>query len=172
MRLTCERCGGTFQKGARGPAARFCSSRCRVAAHRAKAPVIPKALTYLDRWTRAAGKRPLTASGASASSTKRETWSSFAEVRKSKVGNGFGFMLGAGVGCYDLDGTSDAAAREFIASIPESVIYVERSMSGKGVHVFARIPESRGSLHRNADGSTVERYSFGRFIRMTGVPFV
>jgi hypothetical protein len=34
---SCEWCNGPLQRGARGPAARFCKSACRVAAHRARA---------------------------------------------------------------------------------------------------------------------------------------
>lgn len=79
-------------------------------------------------------------------------------------------MLGAGLGCYDLDHVSDAEARAFIATVPERVVYAERSMSGAGVHVFVEAAEARG-WKRRVGGLSVERYSRQRFIRVTGVRF-
>jgi len=75
-------------------------------------------------------------------------------------------MLGGGIGCYDLDHVSDGEAHEVISLIPEKIIYMERSMSGEGVHVFCRMPEGRGTRRGH-----VERYSRGRFIRVTGEVF-
>jgi len=75
-------------------------------------------------------------------------------------------MLGSGLGCYDLDHVSDAEARAFIATIPEPVIYAERSMSGDGVHVFIAADEARG-WKRKIDGIHVERYARERFIATT-----
>ena len=117
------------------------------------------------RWGRAQGKRPIMADGAPASSTNPGTWASFASVQ-SGAGDGYGFMLGGGIGCYDLDHVSDGEAREIIALIPEEIIFIERSVSGEGVHVFCRMPEGRGTRRGH-----VERYSRGRFIRVTGRVF-
>ncbi len=75
-------------------------------------------------------------------------------------------MLGDGLGCYDLDHVSDDQARAFIATIPEPVIYAERSISGNGVHVFVAADEARG-WKRVIDGIHVERYTRARFIAMT-----
>ncbi len=75
-------------------------------------------------------------------------------------------MLGGGLGCYDLDHFTDEQARAFIATIPEPVLFVERSMSGTGIHVFIKAPEGPG---RRRDG--IERYTRARFIRTTGVRF-
>ncbi len=86
------------------------------------------------------------------------------------AGDGFGVMLGHGLGCYDLDHVDDVAARAFIATISERVIYVERSLSGTGVHVFVAAPESKG-WKRTLDGISVERYTRTRFIRVTGRRF-
>ncbi len=158
----CERCGAKLNALARSDA-RFCSTRCRVAHHRAE---LPAALRSGRRFVRADGKRPITTSGAPASSTRPETWASFTEVR-SGVGDGFGVMLGGGLGCYDLDHCSDGQARQFARTIPERVLYAERSMSGRGVHVFVEAPEGRG-WKRMVDGVAVERYTWARFIRMTG----
>ena len=86
----------------------------------------------------------------------------------AKPGDGFGIMLGDGLGCYDLDHviTNYKLApwvREFVAKIPEPIIYIERSLSRTGLHIFIEAAEGAG--HRS-DG--VERYTRARFIRMTG----
>ncbi len=72
-------------------------------------------------------------------------------------------MLGRGLGCYDLDHMTDDQARDFAATIPEPIIYAERSMSGNGAHIFIKAPEGPGTRTRN-----IERYTRGRFIRTTG----
>lgn len=74
-------------------------------------------------------------------------------------------MLGEGLGCYDLDHVSDEEARSIARQIPEPILYVERSLSGEGVHVFVAAEESRGTkkwMGRH------ERYTRERFIRVTG----
>lgn len=119
------------------------------------------------RWVRASGKRPLTVSGSPASSTDSKTWGRHHEIVGSRAGDGFGVMLGGGLGCYDFDncfadGRINSAVGEFIARIPEKVLLVERSVSGRGLHVFVEAVESRG---RRSAG--VERYTRDRFIRMT-----
>lgn len=123
----------------------------------------------IDRrtWCCADGKRPVTPSGAPASSTDPGTWCSFAEVRS---GDAYGIMLGDGLGCYDLDHVTDDQARAFIATIPEPVIFAERSVSGAGVHVFVEAGEGPG-WRRIVDGISVERYTRARFIRTTGRRF-
>lgn len=160
MGQTCEFCGQGNVLSRRG--ARFCSPKCRVYWHR-RAKRLPERMTREDRWVRAAGKRPLTVAGSSASSTNSDTWASFSSVSRSDAGDGFGFMLGGGIGCYDLDHVSDADARDFISTVSEPVLFVERSMSGEGVHIFVEADESKGWRRGN-----VERYTRERFIRMTG----
>src|SRR5690625_4970515 len=162
---TCEKCDTriTTTPGPGRPK-RFCSGACRVAAHRA-GKKLPKAMEG-RRWVRAAGKRPLTVDGRSASTTQRGTWSTYRQVRASTVGNGFGVMLGGGLGCYDLDHVTDEQVREFLATVPEPVVMVERSMSGRGAHVFIEAPEGPGTK-RVVDGVSVERYTRARFIRTT-----
>lgn len=149
----------------RGRPRKYCNEACRSRYRRAN--VIPKVLTERDQWVRADGKRPIRVDGGSASSTRRATWSSYADVMASKVGNGFGFMLGRGIGCYDLDDVSVADALAFVSTIPERVLFVERSVSGNGVHVFVEASESPG-WKRTIGNLYVERYTMGRFIRMTG----
>lgn len=72
-------------------------------------------------------------------------------------------MLGDGLGCYDLDHASDDELRDFLPTVSESIVFVERSMSGNGFHVFIEAPESRG--WKRGD---LERYTRERFIRVTG----
>ncbi|TYR16742.1 DNA primase [Corynebacterium urealyticum] len=132
---------------------------------------MPDALTARRAWVRADGKRPITASGAPASSTDASTWADYAEVQ-SGAGDGFGVMLGGGLGCYDLDGCLVDGqlvpwAEAVLDGIAEPIVYVEVSMSGSGVHVFVEAEESPG--YRRGG---VERYTRGRFIRMTGKTFV
>lgn len=143
--------------------ARFCSTRCRVAAHRAKHSLTAEMAG--KRWTRADGKRPIRADGRWASSTKPWTWATFADVQ-SGAGDGFGVMLGDGLGCYDLDHVTDEHVAAFLATVAEPVLLVERSQSGRGAHVFIAAPEASG-WKRTINGVSVERYAAGRFIRTT-----
>ena len=170
--LKCESCGEEFgRRGARGRVPRFCSGRCRVRAHRAGGPSALKART-VGRWVRAAGKRPLQVSGRWASSTNPGTWSSFDDVQVGP-GDGFGVMLGGGVGVYDLDscftegGELSDWARGVLVGITEPVLFVERSVSGRGLHVFIEAEEGPGSRVSVPGGGGVERYSKSRFIRTT-----
>jgi len=80
-------------------------------------------------------------------------------------------MLGDGLACYDLDyciddhGRLSDQARAVLAN--ESPIWVERSVSGTGLHVF--VPAlGRASFKQPG----VEFYSRGRFVRVTGDRFV
>ncbi len=120
-------------------------------------------MTSQRRWVRADGKRPITVTGSSASSTDPETWASFSDVCASKAGDGFGFMLGDGIGCYDLDHVSDGDLRDFVAGTSEPIVFIERSVSGQGFHVFIEAPEVKGWKR-----GSVERYTRERFIRVTG----
>lgn len=150
--------------------ARFCSTRCRVAAHRRK-PRFPEAMTSRDRWVRASGKRPVTLVGRAASSTDPATWSSFAAASKASAGDGMGVMLGDGLGCWDLDGCLIDGAltfngRAFIDAIEAPVLFAEVSLSGRGLHIFTSEPESKAT-----QGSWGGHYTHSRFIRTTGIKF-
>ncbi len=161
---TCDTCGGLFEQNVgRGRKARFCGGACRVAWHRAHS--IPAVMREGRRWVRAVGKRPIQPNGVAASVTDPGTWRSFAEVQAG-AGQGFGVMLGGGLGCYDLDHVGYAEACAFMASVPERIVYAEWSVSGEGVHIFVRAPECPGSRRGG-----VERYTRARFIRMTGKRF-
>lgn len=168
MNVECVGCGERFAAvGARGRTASYCSNACRQRAYRRRASSEKRFIGSVgDRWVRAVGKRPVMADGSPASSTNPATWASHAECVQG-AGDGFGVMLGGGLGCYDLDGVIvDGVlvswAREFIESIREPVLYMEVSSSGRGVHVFVEAAEAKGSRRCG-----VERYSRERFIRMT-----
>ncbi|CVM17436.1 hypothetical protein M3C29_010505 [Micrococcus luteus] len=190
----CEGCGQRLNL-ARSDA-RTCSTKCRVRVHRAAKraaeraelariavdQVIPARMRERDRWMRWAParrgsritKRPVTVAGAPASSTNAATWSTYSEARASEVGTGLGFALGDGIGCYDLDdalsgGVLEPWAAEFLATIPEPVLFMEVSQSGNGVHAFIEAAEGPGRVIR--DGRKIERYTAGRFIAVTGAPF-
>ena len=169
MNLTCKQCGGHFESvGARGRTPRFCSAACKQKSYRERRAGVKRLQALsVGRWVRADGKRPVMVDGSAASSTNPATWASFAEVQ-SGAGDGFGVVLdGSGLGCYDFDDCFDGgvlkpAVRDFIAGIAYPIVYVERSVSGNGLHVFVEAEKQRGFRR---DG--VEFYSWGRFIRMT-----
>lgn len=168
MKRTCGQCSGRMPVTARADA-RFCSGACRQKAYRARRSGVPACMRGLRRWVRADGKRPIRPDGRWASSTKPFTWSSFAEVQ-SGAGDGFGVMLGGGLGCWDLDDCFDAGGRLegwAVAALDGVVpVFAERSVSGRGLHVFVEAVEGPGCR-----GGGVEFYSRDRFIRVTGDRF-
>ena len=165
--LSCQQCSAHIEiKHGRRP--KFCSGKCRQKSYRARRAGVKRLQALsVGRWVRAIGKRPVMVDGSSASSTNPATWASFAEVQ-SGAGDGFGVVLdGSGLGCYDFDNCFDGgvlkpAVRDFIAGIAYPIVYVERSVSGNGLHVFVEAEKQRGFRR---DG--VEFYSWGRFIRTT-----
>ena len=171
--LSCQQCSAHIEiKHGRRP--KFCSGKCRQRAHRERRSQIERLKSLsVGRWVRADGKRPAMVDGSAASSTNPATWASFAEVQKSNAGDGFGVVLdGSGLGCYDFDNCFDGgvlkpAVRDFIAGIAYPIVYVERSVSGNGLHVFVEAEKQRGFRR---DG--VEFYSWGRFIRTTLDTFI
>lgn len=166
----CEHCGVGINLLRAG--ARFCSPKCRVYASRK--PVLPAEMTGKDRWVRRnKRKMPLTVDGRNASSTDPATWSAHSAAKASKVGAGLGFVLGAGVGCIDLDhcfldGELADWAQEIVDRAPST--YMEVSQSGEGLHIFGFLAEGPGRNIRR-DGRNVEFYSVGRYIAVTGDRF-
>ena len=166
--MECSVCGREFAWSGRGRRPVTCGQRCRK--RRSRAVRVPGGLSE-GRWTRADGKRPVTVTGRSASSTDPSTWSTFAEVQASSAGDGFGVMLGGGLGCHDLDHALTAGelkpwARDVLDGITEPVLFVEVSVSGEGLHVFVDAPEGLGRKRQVGDGGH-EFYSRARFIRVT-----
>lgn len=178
MASECGRCGAKLDiQRSRRPAL-YCSSACRQAAYRARKPKIPAEMRQRDRWvswkpvTRGVRttKLPLQVDGSVASSTDSATWASFARVKALPRK---GFVLGAGIGCIDLDhcligGELAPPAAAFLAGVPDT--YVEISPSGDGLHIFGLLPEGHGT-RRVVDGLSIEIYSVGRYMTVTGNAF-
>lgn len=166
---SCDWCGKSIVS--RNRQARFCSPRCRVYAHRNP---IPLQLTSRDRWVRfRADKKPLTVDGLAASSTDPQTWAKYSAARASSAGVGLGFVLGDGIGCLDLDhclvdGVPTAAAAAFLAKYLHH--HIEVSPSGDGLHIWGLRDKLPGTK-RTIDGVSVETYSTGRYITVTGNVF-
>lgn len=156
--------------------ARFCSSKCRVCAHRdaQRRPSLPTEMRSIDRWVRwdrdirngKWAKVPFTIDAGQASSTNPGTWASYAAASASNRGIDLGFVLGDGIGCIDLDhclidGQPNEPAAEFLARYPGS--FIEVSPSGDGLHIWGLRDEQPGT-RRMVDGLSVETYSAGRDI--------
>ena len=137
-------------------------------------------MTSVNRWVRfklaprgngKLAKVPIQLNGRNASSTDPATWGSFHDASRSSVGDGLGWVIGAGIGCLDLDDCFDDAGRlsEFAQSVIEehcpAAILIEKSLSGKGVHIF--MPMSPGAGTRRDEIETYPPDS-GRFIAVTG----
>lgn len=117
-------------------------------------------------------KVPLSLSGHDLDVRDSRRWVSFDEARRSKVGTGFGIVLGDGLGCIDLDrcivdGVVADWARSWIDGYREDAVLIEKSFSGEGVHIF--LPMTEGPGRRIRDGvQNVETYSRDRYIAVTG----
>ena len=162
----CGWCGGTLRH--KNAHAVFCSGRCRVAAHRSP---VPAELIRHDRWIRrGADKKPLTTLGTRARSNDPGSWASYAEAKASKVGVGLGFVTGDGIGCIDLDhclidGEPTPEAAAFLEDYPGH--HIEISPGGDGLHIWGTGDPAPGS-RRVIDGLSVERYSVGQYVTITG----
>jgi primase-polymerase (primpol)-like protein len=172
----CEHCGEQLRRAGVGRPQRFCSTRCRVADHRARTAV-PAELRRAKRWVRRnADKVPLRAdTGRPASSTDPKTWTGHAEAAASPHGTGLGYVLadGDGIVCLDLDHCLDHCldrgrlapwAVEILDACPPT--FVEVSPSGTGLHIWGRGHLERGRRIRRPDGAAIEAYGTGRYIAL------
>jgi len=122
---------------------------------------------------RTSAKVPVTVDGGTASSTAPETWSTYRAAAASKAGAGLGFVLdGDGVVCLDLDHALDdqGAALPWAQRILDDAgpTWVERSVSGEGLHVWGTGVLPRGRRITVDGGGSVELYGDGRYIAVTG----
>jgi putative DNA primase/helicase len=136
-----------------------------------------KAMTNWCVWKREQRKDrttkvPYQTNGKRASSTHRETWTSFDDVTKLLAIDdryaGYGFMLSDDIVFVDVDhcindGIMDERGADILSAFPLS--YAEISQSGQGLHILTRgmIPRS---FHNQKNG--VEMYSSARFCAITG----
>lgn len=147
-------CGRSFAWSGRGRRPETCGQRCRKRKSRRRE--FPPAMRELPRWAARDGKRPIQVSGRAASSTNPATWTSYDDVADRP----HGVMLGGGLACWDLDGVlgedgslhPEAAA--VLAEVGDRALWVERSMSGRGLHVFVWGEEAKGVV-----GERVSYYS-------------
>lgn len=167
----CEHCDKDLATW-RSRRARFCSVRCRVARCRANKR-IPKDLTSRKCWVRRdALKRPLTTTGALASVSVSNGWTSYRDAKNATAGVGMGFVLdGSGIGVIDLDhafaadGTLHPWAAAVLDQNPDT--FTEVSQSGNGLHIWGYLAPQRGKKLR--DGRNIEIYSMGRYMAL-GTP--
>jgi len=157
--MRCSWCATNFS-GRRH--ARYCSSKCRVAAHRAEPPI---ELRDRPRWLRHDRKRPIQPNGAPASSTDPGTWVSYNIAAESDTGDGLGFALGDGIACIDLD---HCLVDGVLADWAEPIVracrgtYMEISPSGDGLHIFGYAEVGKG---RRRGG--IEVYDRDRYMTVT-----
>ena len=115
---------------------------------------------------------PLSLSGRDLDVRDSRRWVSFDEARRSKVGTGYGIVLGDGLGCIDLDdcivdGVVAEWAQGWIDGYREDAVLIERSVSRTGLHIFLPMAEAKGSRIRDGEVN-VEIYSRERYIAVTG----
>ena len=107
------------------------------------------------------------------------TWTDFATAERTartslRNCEGLTFVLGEGYSCIDLDHCFNdedklsPMANELVKAFGNT--YVERSMSGKGLHIFVKGDlRSRGRFgNTNNEHGDIEVYDEGKFISLTG----
>lgn len=164
----CANCGHQMRPRTRSHAL-YCSTRCRVAAHRKN--TIPRQMRTHNRWiNHDSAKRPINPrTGRLASSTNPDTWSSYTQARSTR--RPLGYVLGDGIGCIDLDhcihadGTLTPAAQTIVNFYPHN--WIEISPSGHGLHIWGTATPQPG-FKREWRGQMIEFYSRGRYITITG----
>ncbi|SCE52440.1 Bifunctional DNA primase/polymerase, N-terminal [Streptomyces sp. DvalAA-43] len=175
MNRTCEQCGGPMPIMARAHAV-TCSPRCRKARSR-KHRTVPAELTQRPRWVRRTSRKvPITIGGAVSSSTDPTTWSTYRAAADSAAGVGLGFVLnGDGIVCLDLDHALDDQGAPLLWAQrilnAAAGTWVERSVSGEGLHVWGTGKLPRGRRITVDGGGSVEVYGDGRYIAVTGRTF-
>src|SRR5699024_1289606 len=170
--MTCSACSARIPLPRRRDA-RYCSNACRQRAYRRRGGPVPEALTCRPRWVRHdASKRPLTLFGRAASVTDPLTWTTYEKAAASTVGTGLGIVLGDGLGCLDLDHCIEGGrlapwAAEVLDEWRDRAVFIEVSMSGTGLHIFAPMPEGPGRRIRDGE-RCIEIYSRARYVAVTG----
>lgn len=113
-------------------------------------------------WVSVHGKRPVRPDGTPASTTDPSSWTTYDQVADGP----HGIMLGDGLACWDLDDCFDDEglladwARQLLDGLRP--MWSERSMSGRGLHLFVEGPEEPGTRR-----GQIEYYSRHRLIVVT-----
>ncbi|MEU8829343.1 bifunctional DNA primase/polymerase [Streptomyces sp900116325] len=194
-RTECDHCAGPMPLMARSDA-RFCSSACRQSEYRTRriaerqrvaseqAARVPAELRSRPRWVRYSSRkvplRPVAVRTDSrfAAVNDPSSWSDYATVAASTVGEGVGFVLTAHdrIVVVDLDhavvdGEVLPWAQRIVDSLPPT--YMERGRSGTGLHLWFRGEVPAGRRIRKNE-LAVEVYSDRRYIiigdRVSGTP--
>jgi hypothetical protein len=123
------------------------------------------------------GKGPTDAEGYNVSRAVADVWRSFEEVVEEdhKRRCGLGWVIQPGYVVFDLDDALDANGdlrKQFRPFVEGVDTYVEKSLSGRGLHVFVKsyvVPEKdKMSYVYSEDGSKLEILAPGWYVRMTG----
>ena len=141
---------------------------------------VPEQLKKRDVWMASGGgivgKAPTDAKGFDASRAVADVSRSFEGVVKEDLerGCGLGWVIQPGYVVFDLDDALDESGqlRKHFRPFVESVdTYVEKSISGKGLHAFVKssvVPDTQKTAIAYSDGSKLEILAPGWYVRMTG----
>lgn len=176
---TCKVCGTPIaQNTGRGRKREYCSDACKQAEYRANFGLPPE-MMMADRWVRWRYERrgqnvtkiPITLDGTNASSIDPRTWSDYVSVSESTVGDGYGFCLGDGFACIDLDHCYNKSRKllpwaKMILAPVQGATYVEISPSGDGLHIWGRVSHDITGV-KVRELMNVEAYTQGRYITVT-----
>jgi putative DNA primase/helicase len=121
------------------------------------------------------GKTPLDSKGRKASRTVADVWRSYeaASAQALEHGYGVGWVIQPGYIVLDLDKAFDEEGeiKDQFKGLSRVGTYIERSVSGTGLHVFLRSdvrPEGQNEKAHNPDGSAIEVLAPGWYVRVTG----
>ena len=140
---------------------------------------VPEQLKRLHGWMASGGgidgKGPTDEKGYDANRAVADVWRSFEAVVEEdrERGCGIGWVIQPGYVVFDLDDALDESGqlRKQFRTLVESVdTYVEKSLSGRGLHAFVRspvAPEKDKVSYTYPDGSKMEVLAPGWYVRMT-----
>lgn len=139
---------------------------------------VPEKLKRLPGWMACGGedgKTPLDQKGRPASRTVADNWSAFGDAvaQAGEHGGGLGWVIQPGYVVLDIDDAfdEDGEVRSRYREVCKADTYMERSVSGTGLHIAIRSdvrPEGQNEKAKAPDGSALEVQGPGWFVRLTG----
>ena len=139
---------------------------------------VPEQLKKLHGWMASGGddgKVTLDARGNNASRAVADNWRTYDEVVAQALaqGGGIGWVIQPGYVVLDVDKAFDEGGeiRKQFQALARVATYIERSVSGTGLHIFLRSevrPEGQKVKATYSDGSALEILAPGWFVRTTG----